>query len=40
MNYIYDKLREENKLFEIRDDVIVSKILTKENALGNQNVNI
>jgi hypothetical protein len=40
MNYIYEKLREENKLFEIKDDVIVSKLLSKENAIGNQNVNI
>ena len=34
MNYIYEKLREENKLFEIKDDVILSKILPKENALS------
>ena len=39
MNYIYEKLREDNKLFEIREDMIINKPGSKENVLINQNSN-
>ncbi len=39
MNYIYEKLKEENKIFEIKEDKVLNKTISKENMLSNQNIN-
>lgn len=40
MNYIYEKLKEENKIFEIKEDKAMNKTVSKENLMSNQNNNI
>ena len=39
MNYIFEKLRDDNKIYEIKEDKMLINTVSKENLLSNPNTN-